>query len=366
MDMQSSTAPLLRQLEGMERQNRLRAANWTELENRLRSELEESVIQNETMTKERSELRTKCTRMERSITEYEQEMKQCRRTIEEQTAKMTKLESQLEEMEAQAEKREEEYTKVERLANEGVMRVRSEMTQTVMDSEERYRGQIDKLEQELRVEHERKTQLEKQVTQLLENASMIMAPPSSSSNDAMLRHETKPKKLLKAEGQAAILAGALGFDSDTDDDDDDGIGNVMDRGEGPSNGGGALNSFAALDQLSSKLKATTAELESLRKNLRESERVRESLVQELGEARTAKEKLPLFEAKVKELTQENREMELELQGLREDIADVREMYRTQLNVLLEEKAALMAPPTTNGEAKVEATSGVSESTPVAS
>jgi chromosome segregation ATPase len=339
MDVQSSTAPLLRQLESMERQNRARAANWTELENRLRSELEETVIQNETLSKDRSEFKTKYTRLERSVNEREAELKQSKRMIEDQTAKITKLEAHLEELEAEAAKRQEEYTKVERLANEGVMRVRSEMTQTVVDSEERYRGQIEKLEGEVRVEREKRNQLEKQVDQLLENAGMIMSPQASEG----LRRESKPKKLRKAEDQAEILAGALGFDSDSDDDDDDdSIGHGMDRGDEGNDVGqrGGMNSFAALDQLASRLKAATVELEALRTNLRESERSRESLAQELGESRTAKEKLPLFEAKVKELTQDNHEKELEIQGLQDDIADVREMYRTQLNVLLEEKAAM--------------------------
>jgi septal ring factor EnvC (AmiA/AmiB activator) len=346
MDVQSSTAPLLRQLESMERQNRARTANWAELENRLRSELEETVIQNETLSKERSEFKTKYTRLERSMIEQEQELKQSKRIIEDQTAKVTKLEAQLEVMEAQAEKREGEYTKVERLANEGVMRVRSEMTQTVVESEDRYRGQIEKLESELRVEHEKKSQLEQQVEQLLESSGMIVVPQAQES----VRRETKPKKLRQAQGQAEILAGALGVDSDTDDDDDDdeSLGHSMDRGENGGNRGGlGMNSFAALEQLTSRLRAAKIELEALRRNLRESEHVRESLVEELGESRTAKEKLPLFEVKVKELTQDNREMELEIQGLREDIADVRDMYRTQLNVLLEEKASHIAR-TANG------------------
>jgi chromosome segregation ATPase len=352
----------------MERQNRARAANWAELENRLRSELEETVIQNETLSKERSELKTKYTRLERSMTEQEQELKQSKRIIEDQTVKVTKLETQLEEMEAQAEKRQDEYTKVERLANEGVMRVRSEMTQTVVESEERYRGQIDKLESELRVEHEKRSQLEKQVEQLLENAGMIVAPQAQES----VRRETKPKKLRRAEGQAEILAGALGFDSDTDDDEDDeSLGLPMDRGIQGDNGGGVgMNSFAALEQLTSRLKASKVELEALRRNLRESERVKESLVEELGESRSAKEKLPLFEAKVKELTQDNREKELEIQGLRDDIADVRDMYRTQLNVLLEEKVleekASQLAPTANGGSQAKPSETESETVPPAS
>jgi hypothetical protein len=40
------------------------------------------------------------------------------------------------------------------------------------------------------------------------------------------------------------------------------------------------------------------------------------------------------------LTTENSQQSLELQALKEDIVEVREMYRTQLNLLVEEKAAL--------------------------
>ena len=137
------------------------------------------------------------------------------------------------------------------------------------------------------------------------------------------------------------MAGALGFEDTDDESDDDAFGIGMDRGDDdsvipPKIGGG---SFAALEQLSSRLRASRIELEALRNNLRDSEKTRESLVEELAESRHAKEKLPLFESKVKELTKENQEMELELRGLREDIAEVRELYRTQLNVLLEEKAS---------------------------
>ena len=347
MDVQSSTAPLLRQLESMERQNRARATTWAEMENRLRSELEETVIKNETLSKERSEFKTKYTRLERSANESDAELKTCRRTMEDQTVKISKLESQMEELVAEAETRQEEYLKVERLANEGVMRVRSEMTQTVVDSEERYRGQIEKLESDLRVEKEKRTQLENQVEELLDNAGMIV--PTETRDTP--RREAKPKKLRKAEGQAEILAGALGLGEDSDDEsEDDVLGLEMDRGDEDSGDKpkSGMGSFAALEQLSSRLRAAQIELEALRKNLRESEKTRDSLVEDLAESRHAKEKLPLFEAKVKTLTQENQEMDLELRGLREDIAEVRELYRTQLNVLLEEKASKGAF-TMNGE-----------------
>lgn len=330
----------------MERQNRARSANWAELESRLRSELEESVIQNESLSKDRSDFKAKYTRFERLAKERDDELAAARKTIEEQTTKLSKLESELEKLAEEAEQRQQEYEQVERRASEGVARVRSEMSQTVMDSEERYRGQIDKLERELKTEQEKRTQLEQQVEQLLENAGMMVTGGPQAPET--IRRESKPKKLRQAEGQAEILAGALGLDDSDDETDDELDGFDLERtgsgdsGDGATNKRGSttsVNSFAALEQLTSRLKTSQVELESLRKSLRESEKTRESFVEELAESRHAKEKLPLFEAKVKELTEENREMQLEIMGLREDIGEVKEMYRAQLNLLVEEKVS---------------------------
>lgn len=339
MDIQSSTAPLLRQLESMERQTRARAANWAELESRLRSELEESVIQNENLTKDRTDFKAKFTRFERMTKEREEELTAARKTIEEQTVTIVKLESQLTKLSEEAEKRQEEYEKVERLASEGVAKVRSEMSQTVIESEERYRGQIDKLETDLKMEREKRSQLESQVDQLLENAGMIVSGTQAPEG---MRRESKPKKLRQAEGQAEILAGALGVDISDDESDDESDGDQSQEGAAAHDSTkkrSSVNSYAALEQLTSKVKNAQAELSSLKKSLRESELIRESLVEELGETRHAKEKLPLFEANVKQLTEENREKELEIMGLREDISEVKEMYRAQLNLLVEEKIA---------------------------
>jgi len=356
MDIQSSTAPLLRQLESMDRQGRLRTANAAELESRLRSELEEATIENETLGKDCSEFKSKLSRLERSIKERDEEISVAQKTIDEQMTNIERLKRQEEKLKSEAEKRQIEFERVERLANGGVARVRSEMTQTVVDSEERYRGQIDKMERELKTEREMRSQLEDQVGQLLENTTTMggmnmFGSSSHAPQSTGIRRESKPKKLHKAEGQAEILAGALlglgddSDDNDTDDDDDDDDDDDMDNydSENPSmqqqEQRERFNSFAALEQLSSKLRTAQVELTSMRKSLTESTETRQSLVEELGEARHAKEKLPLFESKVKELSKENREMEREIAGLKDDISDVRELYRTQLNILLEEKTA---------------------------
>lgn len=338
MDVQSSTAPLLRQLESMERQHRARASNAAELETKLRAELEETVIQNEKLTKDHSELKTKYGRLERQTKEQQADLADRQKTIDELTAKVARLEEKLQTLQVEGEKRQEEYEKVERLANEGVSKVRSEMSQAVLDSEERYRSQLDTMKEELRIEQEKRTQLEKQVDELLENAAVIIPSPS---NDFQVR-ESKPSKLVESEGQASILEGALrGLGGDSDDEgnytDDDDM-QVPPLQHQTSTG----SSYAALEQLTQNLKTAKKELETLRTRLAESEKTRESLVEELGESREAKEKLPLFEAKVKELMADNKEKELEIRGLQDDIADVKEMYRAQLNVLLEEKAAAFA------------------------
>jgi len=355
MDVQSSTAPLLRQLESMDRQSRQRASNAAELESRLRSDLEEATIENERLGKDSSEFKFKLSKLERMIKDREQELSKAQFTVEEQARDLESLKHQEEKLQKEAGTRQTEYERVERLANEGVARVRSEMSQTVTDSEERYRGQIERLNSELAIEAEKRSQLEAQVGQLLESGGVLFAGTQSSSAGSSssmgIKRESKPKKLRKAEGQAEILAGALGLggdsDSDSDfDDDDDDDDQIFDQTEGEGEGsghtssnGGGFHSFAAISQLSSRLKSAEVELKSMRESLRDSNETRQSLVEELGEARHAKEKLPLFEAEVKKLTQENREMEQELGGLKEDISDVRELYRTQLNILIEEKTA---------------------------
>jgi len=148
------------------------------------------------------------------------------------------------------------------------------------------------------------------------------------------------KKLRASQDQAAILHDALaGFDSEEEDEQEDDDAEVMNQAQS------GVGSFAAMEQLSQGLKGAKVELQTLRKQLESSEETRESLVTELGEARQAVEKLPLFEEKVSELTMEIKLKDMEIKGLQDDIADVRFLYRQQLDSLLEEKAASSHPST---------------------
>lgn len=330
MDVQQSTAPLLRQLESAERQSRSRSAAWSELEAKLRSEIEDHVIQIEQVTKERNDLRANDKRSQRLLKEKEAELATSQETIDELAATIDSLESKLEELEDEGKRMKEEWVKVERQASEGVAKARNDMMKTVVDSEERYRQQIETLEDELEAERQKRSNLEKQLDDL---AKSVEETTISQRGRGEAASPQRNKKLIASTNQASILHDALaGFDSDVDDDDDDDGGEMNQVQSG-------LGSFAAMEQLSQGLKGAKVELQALRKQLEASEETRESLVAELVEARQAVEKLPLFEEKVRELTMEINLKNMEIKGLQDDIADVRFLYRQQLDSLLEEKAA---------------------------
>jgi hypothetical protein len=338
MDVQNSTSPLLRQLESMERQNRVRATAWADLETKLRSELENYVIENEKLTKERNEYKSSSNRLTRVSKELENELNLCKTMIEDQKIKITNQDSLIEEMEKERRILKEEWSEVERLANEGVTKVRNDMMKTVLESEERHQAQLKSMEKDLTEERKKRSLLQRQVEELLENAGMEVVPnPTSNGLNGHLMPKSVEKKLRSAQSQGSILVDALSGlngDEDVDDVEDE----DLDAKERQQMG---ANSFAAMEQLNQKLKEVTVELEALRHSLTRSERVRESLLEELGDTRVAKEKLRLFEAKVQELAVENHQKEIEILALKEDIAEIRQLYRSQLNGLLEEKAAML-------------------------
>lgn len=324
MDLQSSTAPLLRQLESVERQNRARASAWAELENSLRTQLEETVIANESLSKEKSEWKTKFTRLERASNEKETELKQLRSNLEEKSFLVKQLEDKVATMEREGAKMKAEWAEIERLANEGVTRVRSEMTQTVVEMEERYRAQVESLKSELSESKEKCRQLEKQVEYLHENAV------GTSSSEVRYqvapgRSKSTPLKLRQSEDPVTILAGALadfGTEDDADDIEDQASLQVTEAG-----------SYAALSEYMSRLKAAEAERNALRQSLAESESFREKMVQEVTAAQNAREKLPLYEQRIQELSEELRQKDNEIRFLEDERGDARETYQKQILML---------------------------------
>lgn len=336
MDVQQSTAPLMRQLESTERQNRARASAWAEIETKLRSDLEDNIIKLEMLTKERNELASSGKRSQRFFKEKEEEFASSLMTIDVQTAKIVTLEKRLEEYEVESKMIKQVLIVAERKASEGASKVRNQMMQTVVDSEERYRSQIDSLEEALDEERQRRATLEKQMDDLVQSVSSLDFRHNTHTSNGGQHSPEKERKLISASNQASILQSTLaGFHSDIDDDDDDDDDYGQSPGERQSG-----SSFAAMEQLSLGLKGAKTELEALGKQLVTSEEIRTSLLDELGTARQAVEKLPLFEQKISELTIEVKLKEMEIQGFKEDIADVKFLYRSQLDNLLEAKAIL--------------------------
>lgn len=328
MDVQHSTAPLLRQLESTERQNRARASAWAELETKLRADLEEHVIQLEKLTKERNDLRASDKRSQRILKEKENEIASSQETIEAMTATIESLEENIANLQAEKSKLHEAKEKLEKQASEGVAKVRSELSQSIIESEERHQAQIESLEAEVADERQRRESLMKQLDALAQNMSAVEFSQTSGVSTGEQSSSEQEQKLRGATNQASILQDTLlGMDSDNDDDENDEVVNMQ---------GG---SFAAMEQLSQGLKAAKLELETLRSELATSEESREHLVAELTEMRQAAEKLTFFENKVSELTMEANLKDMELKGLQDDIADVKFLYRQQLDALLEEKAA---------------------------
>mmetsp|Transcript_13289 Transcript_13289/g.28840 ORF Transcript_13289/g.28840 Transcript_13289/m.28840 type:complete len:110 (+) Transcript_13289:726-1055(+) len=109
MDVQHSTAPLLRQLESTERQSRSRASAWAELETKLRSDLEDHVIQLEKLTKERHDFIASDKRSQRQLKEKEEDIASSHETIDELSATIETLETKVEELDDEGKNIGEEY-----------------------------------------------------------------------------------------------------------------------------------------------------------------------------------------------------------------------------------------------------------------
>lgn len=334
IDIQSSTAPLLRQLDSLNRQNRSRSSAWTELETQLRSELDEHAALNEKVSLELNEWKSKFVRMERLHKDEQMELAVAKDVLEENSTEIRKLQEKVARAEAESLKIKNELGEVERLGTEGISKVRSEMARALVEKDERYQSHMENIRFDLSKERELRGQFESQLKELIETAGTLVSQelPTQLGNGIA----PKVKTLLQSEGQVSILASTLSdlaheSDSEAEEDADE-----LEKLKLTSDG-----SFAAIDQLTSSLKVAKRELNLLRRRLEESEKSRNVLLEDLASSRSAKEKLPLFEAKVQELLAENIELAEEVRGLREDIVEVRHLYRAQLNMLLEEKAATL-------------------------
>ena len=341
VDIQANTAPLLRQIDSINKQSRIRASAWAELETQLRNEIENSIVIQETLTKECNEWKTKLGRLDRANKEYEGEVKQLKAELFEQHEALQQLQQQYDEAIREMNQLKTSLNDMERLSNESVARVRSEMTRKLVDNEEQYRTQMETIEQRLQEERNLRSKVE---VQLMEQQSNTKHYNDTGSSAVAVQQPTfndvteSQQRLRQSQDQADILVGALGGLVGNDYNDVDDIDAAHEaENETPANHG-PMNSLAALEELTSRLKASKMELSTLRTRLVESEKVRQELLAVVDESRIAREELPIAKQRIEELTLENRDLKLEIQGHEDDIADMRELYRNQLNGLIEDKA----------------------------
>ena len=331
----------MRQLESTERQIRSRAAAWTELETKLRAELEEAIIENEKLKKECYEADITSKRSQRAISEWENKCKES----QERNIKTSKLldecndsyQNALKELESM---KEEQLHFTENTKNEEA-RAKNEMVKKIKDIENQYRDQLDAVETELRREREERISVETKLLALVTSASL---EPLSSKAGEMTGTTKKSRQLGDKVDQVDILQDTLlGLDDDGSEEEI----HEQDSRVEDTFGGKEKGSFAFMEQLSQALKVSKIEREALRKQLQESEERRSEVENDSVRGREASAILPKLEAELEETKRVLKEKCQEIQGLREDISEVRQMYRVQLNDLLEEKVNDLKGKTVN-------------------
>jgi predicted nucleic acid-binding Zn-ribbon protein len=226
-----------------------------------------------------------------------------------------------------------EHSNIQKYLKDIESNVRAEFFNTLREDEERFNDQVESLEVELRQERERRTSLEEKIQEMMEAEQKYDASEMSS----VQKSAKSPKRNLGSKAnQADILQDTLfGIDPDDDDDDDDDVNSTdLDsevKDEKMNNGTG---SFAFIEQLSQSLKATKSERDTLRKQLDESEERRGVLENEAIASIEVTQALPLLRAQASQLARDANEKDMEIQALQEDINEVRDIYKTQLNTLL--------------------------------
>lgn len=333
MDMQQSSAPLMRQIESVERQNRARAAAWAELETRLRNENEELNMTKDQLIKEKNELSSTVKRLERYVKDKEDSLSTTQLEREQLKNFNAELELKLDVAQKQLASIHKDHTEAMKSLKDHEGKIRSDMTRLLRESELKYQN-------ELNMERQTRSELEGKIVELL---SLSTTNPTMNVDRPVhnLSHEPQRpcrKKLAAKDDQVSILQSAIvGLSIDEYEhidwiDESDNM-----NTENFSSAFAASASYAHTEQLLQGLKVAKLELETLRSQFNDAERTKEKLLVELARCKDAGERLPSLEKNFKAMEVELNEKNLEIRGLREDIAEVRLLYRAQLDALLEDK-----------------------------
>jgi len=330
--MQQSSAPLMRQLESSERQNRARATAWAELETRLRNENEELNMTKDQLIKEKNELGSTVKRLERYVKDKEDELMKVIQELDQVKNLNHEMESKLDQAQKQLISFNKEHADTIKSLKDHEGKIRSDMTKLLRENEVKYQS-------ELEMERQTRIKLETKIEELLALSTKTQLDAGASVDPN--RQRPGRKKLTAKDDQVSILQSAIiGLSVQDEDEDLD-----LDESEDAiiSSNITTTASYAHTEQLLQGLKVAKLELETLRSQFNDSEATKENLLVELARCKDAGDRLPSLEKNLKLLEAELKEKNLEINGLREDIAEVRLLYRAQLDALLEEKT-LASPP----------------------
>lgn len=322
MDLQQSSAPLLRQLESAERQSRARATAWAELENKLRADLEQFMLENENSVKEKKLMEAEISKLRVSIQGLEAERDSNVSKVKELSSQLDDALKKHDEAITESDNLKQECEELESRLKKSESRIQAEILENAREHEERYKDLTASLELQLQQEREYRASLEKKIQDMVRNDDFI-------EKQEVVVAKSPQRNLSNVIKQADILNDALQFMEDSDDEGTD------HQGKTQTDVSGVSESFAFIEQLSQALKITKLERDALRKQLVESEERRSIIEKELVKAKDASEALREIELKMSHLNREVEEKDMEIKALQEDINDVKQMYRDQIRRLLD-------------------------------
>ncbi len=329
IDLQQSSAPLLRQLESTERQNRARASAWAELETKLRKEIEEIMIEKDRLKNEKNELEAEIKKSRRTLQGKESELLMSTSRVEELTKQLEEVTSSYENAVSELEILKVDFKNLEATITDNESKARSEVLKTLRENEEQFNDHIESLEVELRQEKDKRVSLEQEIRKMMESAEVAMSQTGSKIQTAKSPKRSLSGKVDQVDILQSTLLG-LGTDDyveDNKEDDDQEVG----ADEIPS---ASHQSFAFIEQLSQNLKATKLERDTLRKQFHDSEERRSVLENEAALNKEAMKELQSHKSQAEKLQVQVQQKDLEIQALQDDIVDVRAMYKSQLNALM--------------------------------
>ena len=250
IDVRESTAPLMRQLDASERQNRVRAAAWAEIESKLRNDLEDMTITNEKLTREANEAKAASAKHERVLATKEKAYKELKDKTEVLEQENDVVKHSLADTESKLKDLLHGNSLMQKQTTEAVLRTKTEMMKLVVESEEKYQMELDRIQMNLKKEQERSSELEIEVKKLKEIIRKNENYETPSEQDRI------QGEVVVHQDQTGILLNTLaGLEEGPENDRSESL---------VASSTLSTGSFAAMEKLSQLLQISKKELDSLK------------------------------------------------------------------------------------------------------